>query len=146
VVEAVGWVGRITPAYCTSAGQALLFDHDHEALKLLFEGTDMVARGPNTPTSLRALEKRLGEGREAGAALSSEQFESGLVAAAAPVRDATGAIVGVLNVSAPKFRVDGREQEIVAAVLAAAADVSQALAVDAPGAAPALVGADGRGS
>ena len=40
--------------------------------------------------------------------LASDEFEGGLVAAAAPVRDAGGAIVGALNVSAPSFRVEGR--------------------------------------
>ena len=36
---------------------------------------------------------------------------AGLVSAAAPVRDAGGTIVGALNVSAPIFRVEGREEE-----------------------------------
>ena len=34
-VQAVGWVGRMTPAYCTSVGQALLLDHDRAALQRL---------------------------------------------------------------------------------------------------------------
>ena len=89
-VEAVGWVGRVTPAYCTSAGQSLLLDHDHDALVLLMRDVELVARAPNTPTSLKQLEARLNAGRESGAVLCSEEFEVGLVSASAPVRDATG--------------------------------------------------------
>jgi IclR family KDG regulon transcriptional repressor len=66
--------------------------------------------------------------------LATDEFEGGLVAAAAPVRDGGGAIVGALNVSAPSFRVEGQEEDLCAAVVAAAADLGRALAAvnDAP--------------
>ncbi len=132
-VEAVGWVGRVTPAYCTSAGQALLLDHDRTALELLFADVELTARAPNTPTDVATLHDRIAASRERGVVLCSEEFESGLVSAAAAVRDAGGSIVGALNVSAPTFRVDGREEDLCRAVLAAAADLRAALAsVDGP--------------
>jgi DNA-binding IclR family transcriptional regulator len=127
-VEAVGWVGRVTPAYCTSAGQANLFDHDREALELLFAGVEFTRRARNTPADVAALHERITAGRERGVVLSADEFEGGLIAAAAPVRDAGGAIVGALNVSAPAFRVEGHEDELCAAVVAAAADLGAALA------------------
>jgi IclR family KDG regulon transcriptional repressor len=132
-VEAVGWVGRVTPAYCTSAGQSLLLDHDHAALELLFRDVDMVRRAANTPTSLKELEARLDAAREGGTVLCGDQFESGLVSASAPVRDVSGTIVGALNVSAPTFRVDGHEDELVTAVSDAAAELTAALAAGATG-------------
>ena len=52
-VEAVGWVGRVTPAYCTSAGEALLFDHDAAALELLFADVEFTRRARNTPGGRR---------------------------------------------------------------------------------------------
>jgi IclR family transcriptional regulator, KDG regulon repressor len=127
-VEAVGWVGRVTPAYCTSAGQANLFDHDRKALELLFAGVEFVRRARNTPIDVAALDARITAGRERGVVLSSDEFEGGLIAVAAPVRDAGGVIVGALNVSAPAFRVEGHEDELCAAVLAAATDLGAALA------------------
>jgi DNA-binding IclR family transcriptional regulator len=139
-VEAVGWVGRVTPAYCTSAGQALLLDHDRRALELLFGGVAMVALTEYTPTDLDTLDARLAAGRATGAVLCSEEFEIGLVSAAAPVRDASGTIVGALNVSAPKFRVEGREDALLDAVRSTAADVSTALAAGARDRAEPLVG------
>jgi IclR family KDG regulon transcriptional repressor len=141
-VEAVGWVGRVTPAYCTSAGQALLLDHDRGALELLFAGVDMVALTAATPTDLDALDARLTAGRKAGAVLCAEEFEDGLISAAAPVRDVSGTIVGALNVSAPTFRVEGREQAVLEAVREAAIELSSTLAAGArdPGAASLVAG------
>jgi DNA-binding IclR family transcriptional regulator len=48
-VEAVGWVGRMTPAYCTSTGQALLMDHDRDELEQLFAGVELHPLAPKTP-------------------------------------------------------------------------------------------------
>ena len=127
-VEAVGWVGRVTPAYCTSAGQAILFDHDRASLDLLFRDIEMPRRAQHTPTDVATLHERIRAARERGVVLSVDEFESGLIAAAAPVRDAGGAIVGALNVSAPAFRVDGHEDELCGAVIATAADLTSALA------------------
>ena len=53
------------------------------------------------PTDVAALHARIAHGRERGVVARDDEFEAGLVAAAAPVRDAGGAIVGALNVSAP---------------------------------------------
>ena len=126
--------GGSRPAYCTSAGEALLFDHDAAALELLFADVEFTRRARNTPEDVAALHARIAHGRERGVVLASDEFEGGLVAAAAPVRDAGGAIVGALNVSAPSFRVEGQEDDLCAAVLAAAADLGAALAAvnDAP--------------
>jgi DNA-binding IclR family transcriptional regulator len=129
-VEAVGWVGRVTPAYCTSAGQALLLDHDREALELLFAGVELVRRSQHTPTDVATIHDRIVHGRARGVILCADEFESGLVSAAAPVRDSAGTIVGALNVSAPIFRVEGREDELCAAVKDASADLGAALSAN----------------
>ena len=56
-----------------------------------------------------------------------EEFEPGLVAAAAPVRDSGGRVVAAVNVSAPAFRFAERLDEAAAAVVAAAAELSAEL-------------------
>jgi IclR family KDG regulon transcriptional repressor len=126
-VEAVGWVGRMTPAYCTSAGQALLLDHDRDELDQLFAGVELRRLGPNAITDLDALAARLQRAARDGYALCDEEFEAGLLAVAAPVRDVGGTIVAALNVSAPKFRVEGREHELIRAVCDRAAELTAAL-------------------
>jgi IclR family KDG regulon transcriptional repressor len=139
-VQAVGWVGRLVPAYCSSSGQALLLDHTHEQLRDLFRGVRFLRLGPNTPRSLTELSRRIKQARTRGYAIVDEEFEPGLVAAAAPVRDFRGRIVAALNVSGPKFRFGERLEEAGAAVAEAAETLSARLGW-APEREPAAVGA-----
>jgi IclR family KDG regulon transcriptional repressor len=107
-VTAVGWSGRTVPIYCTSSGRALLFDHDHDSLRELLSGVEFRRLGPSTVGSVEQLYKRIAAARARGYALVDEEFEFGLVGAAAPVRDFKDQIVAALNISAPKFRLGGR--------------------------------------
>jgi len=110
-VQAAGWVGRTVPAYCTSAGRALLIDFDTEGLTALLDGVGWDSKGPNAPRDIEELDERLGVCRTQGWAFSDEEFEPGLVGIAAPVRDFRGRVTATLNVSAPKFRLKGRIEE-----------------------------------
>ena len=103
-VQAVGWVGRTVPAYCTSSGRALLFDQDLESLRLLWPQRRFTRAGPRAPRNLDELHERIISARARGFAEVDEELEAGLVAVAAPVRDARGRIVAAVDVSAPKFR------------------------------------------
>jgi IclR family transcriptional regulator, KDG regulon repressor len=107
-VKAVGWSGRTVPVYCTSSGRALLFDHDHDALSELLSGVEFRKLGPDTVRNIGGLYERVVAARAQGYALVDEEFEFGLIGAAAPVRDFKGQIVAALNVSAPKFRLGER--------------------------------------
>jgi DNA-binding IclR family transcriptional regulator len=136
-VEAVGWVGRVTPAYCTSAGQALLLDCDREALELIFSGVELAPRTPHTLTDLDAIAKKLERARRRGYVVTDEEFEPGLVAVAAPVRGPGGAIVAAVNVSAPTFRFAKRVTEAGERVRQAANQLSAALSPEHDGDTPA---------
>jgi IclR family KDG regulon transcriptional repressor len=120
-IEAAGWVGRTVPAYCTSAGYALMLDADVGAI---VGTTELVPLGPNTPRSLAEVAARVEAARRRGYAVADEDFEPGLVAVAAPVRDFRGRITAALNVSAPKFRLAGRLEAAGAAVVRAAEQLS----------------------
>ena len=72
----------------------------------------------------RRLGAQIAAARELGYAIVREEFEPGLVAAAAPVRDSGGRVVAAVNVSAPAFRFAARLDEAAAAVAAAAAALS----------------------
>lgn len=126
-VQASGWVGRTVPVYCTSSGRALLFDHSPDDLRSLLDGIELGGLGPNAPTRVEELSARVGEARERGHALIDEEFEAGLVAVAAPVRDFSGRIVAAVNVSAPKFRFGGRLEPAGERVQSAAEELSTAL-------------------
>jgi IclR family transcriptional regulator, KDG regulon repressor len=127
-LQASGWVGRETPAYCTSVGQVLLLDEDASGLARLFAGVTFRQLGPGTPRSLEEFAARIAVARERGYAIADEEMEPGLVAAAAPVRDPAGRIVAALNVSGPKFRLGDRLDAAGETLVAAAADLSAALA------------------
>ncbi|MEY2534337.1 MAG: hypothetical protein QOF29_2247 [bacterium] len=60
-VRAVEWTGRAVPAHCTSAGRALLLDHDVAALHVLFAepvlpaGCGAAAAAPETAAATGGL-------------------------------------------------------------------------------------------
>ena len=127
VVSAAGWVGRTVPAYCTSSGRALLFDHDGDRLKALFTDVEFVRLAPNTPDNLDEFARRLGISRELGFAHAEEEHESGLVALAVPIRDCRGQIIAAINVSAPHYRLADRIQVAATEIMATANEISLSL-------------------
>jgi len=127
-VQAVSWVGRVVPAVCTSAGYALLIDHDRQDLAHLLPPVEAFPRQhPRGPQSVEELCERLVDARLRGYALADEEFEPGLVAVAAPVRDSRGRVVAAVNVSAPKFRFAARLEEAGEQVRAAADELAHVL-------------------
>ncbi|MGI8948652.1 MAG: IclR family transcriptional regulator, partial [Ornithinimicrobium sp.] len=103
-VQAIGWVGRTVPAYCTSSGRALLFDHSKADLEALFVDEPFAPRGSGSPTDVASLHRRVAASRARGYAAVAGEFEPELAAAAAPVRDLHGSVCAAVNVSAPRFR------------------------------------------
>lgn len=104
-VEAVGWVGRTSPATCTSSGRALLFDHSDDEIRELLADFP-IGRGRNAPHDVEEMLRRLRTARRKGLAFVDKEFDDDLSGIAAPVRDVHGRIVGVLNVSAPSYRLN----------------------------------------
>lgn len=127
-VRASGWSGRTVPAHCTASGRALLFDHTRAELADRFPGPELPARGLGSPHDVAELHRRIVAAHARGFAVVDQQFERGLVAVAAPVRDFRGRIVAAINVSAPKFRL-GVQLETAGGpeVRRAAADLSRRL-------------------
>lgn len=131
-IQAAAWVGRAAPTHCTSAGRALLFDHSDDEVREMFAEEGLTPAGPRAPRNVDELLARLREARQVGFVLIDEEFEPGLVAVAAPVRDFGGRVTAAVNVSVPKFRaaeflvIGGRE------VKAAADYLSRALAANPP--------------
>ncbi len=126
-VQTVAWAGRLVPAFNTSSGRALLIDLERADLERRFAGVAFGVGGPNAPRDLDELYQRILIARRSGYAIVDEEFEPGLVAAAAPVRDFRGGVVAALNVSAPKFRLGGRLPFAAQSVKAAAEELSTEL-------------------
>jgi len=126
-ISAKGWSGRTLPVVCTSAGRALLFDHDRVALETLLEHVSFDAFGPRAPDGLDELHRRIRAARDLGYATVDGEFEPDLVGVAAPVRDPSGRILAAVNVSGPEFRLGSRLTATGEAVRAAAAALSESI-------------------
>jgi len=98
-------VGGLTPLATTSSGRVLAIGLAPDELAAL--GLD--------PSAMAAIARA----RRDRCAIVREEFEPGLVAAAAPVLD-DGAVIAAVNVSAPAFRLGDRLDEAARAVRVAA--------------------------
>ena len=76
---------------------------------------------------LSAAAEAIAQARSDGFAIVREEFEPGLVAAAVPIRDASGRVVAALNVSAPGFRFERRLEEAAARLVEVAGELSAEL-------------------
>lgn len=112
-IHAPGRIGGLTPLATTSAGRVLALDLEPEELQALGAG---------------AAARAIAEARRCGYAIVREEFEPGLVAAAAPIRDHSGRVVAALNVSAPSFRFDAELDAAALVVAGAARSLSSRLA------------------
>lgn len=126
-------VGGHHPPHCTALGKVLLagaesaFRQKHHASAL--------ARGEllrKTPSTIVDPDKFLEELRMVaglGYALDREEFEVGLCCAAAPVRDAAGAVVAAISLSLPRVRTsdDDLLDRVAPAVVEIAGRLSQEL-------------------
>jgi DNA-binding IclR family transcriptional regulator len=94
------WVGRRVPAHGSALGKVF---YAYGALPVPVGPLEPLA--PHTVPS--ADELGLDEVRAQGYAIAVEELEPGLWAVAAPVRDASGAVVAALSVSGPTVRLRG---------------------------------------
>jgi DNA-binding IclR family transcriptional regulator len=126
-LRAAGWVGRTVPLSCTATGRALLFDLDTAAIARVIVPEGLGPAGPAAPRSLDELVSRVADERRRGWSLARHETDRGLLSIGAPVRDSSGSVVAALGVSGPESRVDPVLDEVRAAVLRAASDLSRAL-------------------
>ena len=82
--------------------------------------------GPRTVTSPAALRTQLAQVRARGYALTVEELEPGLLAVAAPVRDAAGAVVAAISVTGPALRLSPADLERLGGPLVEEADAVSA--------------------
>ncbi|WP_457948899.1 IclR family transcriptional regulator [Pseudarthrobacter sp. alpha12b] len=102
------WLGRPYPAYCSDAGQALLWESSATEIRQVFAKVDFVRHGPNTPADVDDFLERLEAARVRGYSIVDEEAEPGLYSLAVPVRDFRGEVVAALQVVGPKSRLEPR--------------------------------------
>jgi DNA-binding IclR family transcriptional regulator len=125
-VASQNWVGQLTPLHATSSGKILMAFMSEERLNGILDTAGLEAFTEHTITSRKVLLEQLERAREEGFATAYEELETGLNAAAVPVRDHTGAVVGAVSASGPAYRFDKDRIESVAEDLkVAGARISQ---------------------
>ena len=111
------WIGRPYPAYCSDAGQALLWEATDDEIRTVFSRTEFVKHGPKTPTGVDDFLERLHAARERGYSVVDEEAEPGLYSLAVPVHDFRGEVLAALQVVGPKSRLEPKSAECGAAVV-----------------------------
>lgn len=124
-------VGTRVPAYATSMGRALLAWAQPSVVEWVVENTHFEQLASGTITGADELHRELAVVREQGYALTSEELEQGLISLAAPVREPSGDVVGVVACSTSTARNTPEKfrTEAVPCVLAAAHALSADLGV-----------------
>lgn len=112
------WLGRPYPAYCSDAGQAVLWEASEAEVRTVFAEVDFVRHGPNTPTGVEDFLARRAAARARGYAIVDEEAEPGLYSLAVPVRDFKGDVVAALQIVGVKERLEPRREACAAALAA----------------------------
>jgi IclR family KDG regulon transcriptional repressor len=122
-------VGRRLPASCTGLGKALLANLSAAELDALYaRDADLVAMTPNSIRTREALERELTATRTRGYAVDDCESNIAVRCVAAPVTDATGAVVAAISVSVPTVRwTRDTERRLADLVRQAAARLSRRL-------------------
>lgn len=121
------WVGQSTPAHATSSGKVLLAHQPGLDLEALL-GSRLQRYTGSTITDVETLARELDLVRERGWACTVEEYEVGLNALAAPVRDHDGTVVAAISVSGPSYRLASEDfPRATARLLQAAADFGRRL-------------------
>ena len=120
------WVGKLTPLHATSSGKILLAFMSPEARKELLSSMEFPRFTERTITSLDLLENQLSTVAREGFVYTVEEFEDGLNAVAAPIRDHSGTVIAALSASGPVYRfTEERMREVASAVKSAADAISE---------------------
>jgi DNA-binding IclR family transcriptional regulator len=115
-IQHAGKLGARYPLYCTSTGRVLLSDLPLEKRNSLLK-TSPRAYTDKTITDPHDLEKIIGQVQHQGYAIVHEEYQDGLSAVAAPIRDHTGNVAAALSVSGPTYRFDSNQVDTIVSLL-----------------------------
>lgn len=114
------YIGKRSPAHCSSMGKALLAGLSEEDLDTLYAHVGLERRTAHTITDLGRLKEQLAQIRRRGYAVDNEELEEDLVCIAAPVFDRTSTVVASMSVSGPRSRITGAAIQTIADEVTAA--------------------------
>ncbi|WP_433675054.1 IclR family transcriptional regulator [Microbacterium gorillae] len=121
------WIGRAYPAFCSDAGQAVLWDASDDEVRGVFSRTEFRSAGPNAATSVDEFLRRLAASRERGYAIVAEEAEPGLYSVSAPVWDFRGEVIAGMQIVGERRRLEPRSPALGEACADAARRLSAML-------------------
>jgi IclR family pca regulon transcriptional regulator len=108
-------VGSRHPAYCTASGRVLLAAQPLEAWPVMLNEIKLERITDRTITNVKDFGEDLERVRQQGWSLVDQELEKGLMSISAPLQNASGDLVGAINVGVPVLRMT--PQEMVDCVL-----------------------------
>jgi DNA-binding IclR family transcriptional regulator len=108
------WVGKLSPAHCSSMGKAVLAGLSDAELARRYPEPDLEVRTERTIATLGQLRKELEHIRRTGAALDNEELEAGLRCVAAPVFAPDGTLDAGISISGPAQRLTRDRMAVLA--------------------------------
>ena len=114
-------VGTRVPLHCTASGKLFLAHMPVEQREALIAGLSLPRLTANTLTSARALRAECEQIARLGHSFDREEFITGLIALAVPVRDAAGDVRAAIAVHAPVARMSLKDAATRLPALLAAA-------------------------
>jgi DNA-binding IclR family transcriptional regulator len=117
-------VGRHLPAYCTASGRVFLAFLPPGVVEPILSAP-LAACTEKTITSPARLQEELEATRQRGYGLDDEEFEVGVRAVSAPIRDIDGNVIAAISMPGPSERLTPeRIPEIAQALMEAASAIS----------------------
>lgn len=119
-------LGTRFPAYATSMGRVLLAGLPDRDLDGYLARAEFAPITGNTVRTVAQLRAELAEVRRNGYCIVDQELEEGLRSLAAPIRDASGAVVAAVNISthAARYPLDTLRDTLIPALVATADAIS----------------------
>lgn len=115
------------PSYCTAMGRVLLAHWTPKRSAAYLSSERLISITPHTVVDKAQIREIIEDVRRNGYAISNEEAVLGGCGIAAPVRDASGRVVAALDIATVTARFAASRDALIAAVMAAADDLSARL-------------------
>jgi DNA-binding IclR family transcriptional regulator len=122
-------VGQAVPLHAAASARVLYSGFPDEEVRRLLEHHDFVRMMPGTPAGVDEVIAHLDLIRTYGYDVCDNEFDFGIWAAAAPIRDSSGDVVAGITLTTPQERSQPQQlrHQVIDAVVAAADDISVAI-------------------
>lgn len=103
-IQGSDWIGTKVPLHIVADGKLFLAAWSDSELKSYFE-QPFDEYASNAVTTLAALLPQLAQIRKTAVAYTKNEFEEGLVACAAPIKNSEGSTIAALTIGGPAYRL-----------------------------------------